>query len=120
MSLHTTTMMVRYVVNADASFMDELRLIPFDKRKNDPRIIELVRSLKTQWSQGTKIERLATLGWNEGDSCQLFSELIENLPQIRAEYSQQLRIHGNPPELDDKDLEKFEKAVRDERKAMRK
>jgi hypothetical protein len=111
--------MVRWVVTADPILLDELRLIPFSERKTNPRIVEVVRTLKTKWSKGTKIERLAVLGWNENDSCQLFSELLENLPQLRVEYAQQVKIHGKPPDLDDKDLDKFEKAIQEEKKSMK-
>jgi hypothetical protein len=112
--------MVRWVVTSNPALLDELKLIPFEERKTNPRIVELVRSLKTTWSKGTKIERLATLGWNEYEVCQLFSELLENLPRLRAEYEQQVKAYGKPPDLDDKDLDKFDNAIKEASKAMRK
>ena len=111
--------MVQWIVNADfetCELFDQLRSISFNDRKKDDRLIQLVRDLKQKWSAGLKIERMATLGWNENDICQLLCELLENLPRLRKEYAVQVDIHGNPPNVNDKDFEKFEKAIRDEKK----
>ena len=114
MSLHTITVMVRWVVTADSKtceLFDELRTIPYGKREKDPRLVELVQTLKNKWSFGTKIERLATLGWNDPESCRLLSEMLENLPVMREEYADQVKIHGKPRDWDDQDLERFNDAI---------
>lgn len=119
MSFHTITIMVRWTVTADeknSELIEDLRKIPLGQRERDPRLVQLVESLKQKWSRGTKIERLATLGWNDTESCKLFSDILENLPVLQEQYREQVKVHGKPPELNDKDLEKYEKAIREERK----
>lgn len=121
MSFHTITIMVRWVVTADQKTRElfrELRTIPFNERHKDARLIELVQGLHKKISWGTKIERLGSLGWDEYESCKLLAEMLENLPKLLAEYEQMVKIHGKPPEWDDKDLEKFERAIVEERKSM--
>lgn len=114
MSLHTITVIVRWVVTADAKtceLFDQLRAIPFGQREKDHRLVELVQTMKSKWSTGKKIERLATLGWDEKEICKLLSEMLENLPTLREEYAQQVNIHGKPREWDDQDLERFNDAI---------
>jgi len=121
MSFHTITIMVRWVVTADqptSELFKELRKIPLSERHRDPQLIQIIQALKTKWSTGTKIERLAVLGWDETESCKLLAEMLENLPKLRAEYAMQLKVHGKPPDLNDKDLDNFERAIREERKHM--
>jgi len=118
MSFHTITIMIRWIVTADndtRELLNKLKLIPFNNRQNDPKLIETVQSLKQKWSIGTKIERLATLGWCESVICKLFSEMLENLDILQSEYEELLKIHGKPPELNDKDLDKFENAINEEK-----
>jgi len=114
MSFHTITMMVRWAVTADkptATLLDDLKKLPLNTRKNDPRVLSIVQELKQKWSSGTKIERLATLGWIEYDSISIFCEMLDNLDKLRKEYLDQVILNGVPPELKDDDVGAYEKAV---------
>jgi hypothetical protein len=107
-------MMVRWAVTADkptATLLDDLKKLPLNTRKNDPRVLSIVQELKQKWSSGTKIERLATLGWIEYDSISIFCEMLDNLDKLRKEYLDQVILNGVPPELKDDDVGAYEKAV---------
>lgn len=123
MSFHTTTMLVRWVVSADektTSLLDELKNLPLEQLIKDDRVISIVKTLKLQWSSGTKIERLATLGWIEYDSIYIFSNILKNIDNLRTEYKQQIKLHGPPPPLKDEDLKSYEKAIWQEIENMKK
>jgi len=114
MSFHTVTMFVRWAVSADqktAELLDSLKALPMDSRKRDPRSLSIVQNLKSNWSRGTKIERLATLGWIEHDSLMLFCEMLDSLDNLREQYTEQVKVNGTPPELRDEDLVAYEKAI---------
>lgn len=114
MSMHTATMLTRWAVTADEKYnilLDDLAKIKAGERKTNDRLISLVRFLYKKWSEGLKIERLATFGWKEEEVCKMFDELLSILPQLRKQYLDAVKIHGLPPELADKDLEKYEKTV---------
>jgi hypothetical protein len=122
MSFHAITMFVRWAVSADqktSELLDTLKALPMDTRKRDPRALRIVQDLKTVWSRGTKIERLATLGWIEHDSLMLFCEMLDNLDSLRSQYAEQVRLNGAPPELRDEDLGAYEKAIWEENKNMK-
>ncbi len=121
MSFHTITMMVRWAVTANkerSNLLDELRKIPKSEREKDHRILELVRNLKTQWQQGTQIERLAVCGWIEHESISLFCNMLDILPELRTQYKEEERKYGAPPELDNTQLEEYEKASNNARKSF--
>jgi hypothetical protein len=123
MSFHTTTMLVRWVVSTDektSSLLDELKNLPLEQLIKDDRVISIVKNLKLQWSSGTKIERLATLGWIEYDSIYIFSNILKNIDNLRTEYKQQIKLHGTPPPLKDEDLKSYEKAIWQEIENMKK
>lgn len=123
MSFHTITMFVRWAVSADqktAELLDTLRKLPIDTRKRDQRTINIVQDLKSTWSRGTKIERLATLGWIEHDSIMLFCEMLDSLDNLRAQYAEQVKLNGTPPELRDEDLQAYERAIWQENDNMKK
>lgn len=108
------TLMVRAVVTADTKtceLFDELRSVPFRKRQNDERLTNLVQAWKQKWSSGNKIERMATLGWDDTESCTVLSEMLEHLPTLRDEYTSQIEKYGKPPEWTNNDLEKFNESV---------
>jgi hypothetical protein len=116
-------MFVRWAVSADqktAELLDELKALPIDIRRRDPRTTAIVQGLKYSWSRGTKIERLATLGWIEHDSVMLFCQMLENLDSLRSQYAEQVRLNGTPPELRDEDLGDYEKAIWTENSNMKK
>lgn len=116
MSLHTITLLTRWsltVKDQDLILIEELRKVQSDERRHDTRLIEVVRKLYNSWSRGNKIERIATLGWNEAEVCSIFNELLNNLPLLRDEYAKGVAAFGMPPELSDKDLDKYEKAVQE-------
>jgi hypothetical protein len=107
-------MFVRWAVSADqktAELLDSLKALPMDSRKRDPRSLSIVQNLKSNWSRGTKIERLATLGWIEHDSLMLFCEMLDSLDNLREQYTEQVKVNGTPPELRDEDLVAYEKAI---------
>ena len=123
MSFHTTTMLVRWVVSADektSSLLDDLKQLPIEQLSKDDRVISIIRTLKTQWSTGNKIERLATLGWIEYDSIVIFSNIIKNIDNLRSEYNKEIKLHGVPPPLRDEDLKSYEKASWQEIENMKK
>lgn len=112
-------MMVRWSVTADkktADILDQLRKLPLDQRRKNPLVKQFVTDMYKSWSTGTKIERLAILGWREHDSIELFCNLLDNLPQLRKEYIGQMLLHGKPPELKDEDLERYESESNKQRK----
>jgi hypothetical protein len=119
MSFHTITMLTRWAVTADEKTreqIDKISLLPRDNRHNHPELVDLVKQLHQKWNNGKKIERLATFGWIEGEVCKLFDSLLYQLPELRQQYLQAVKIHGIPPELNDEDLERYEKAIKEERK----
>jgi hypothetical protein len=116
-------MFVRWAVTADqktAELLDSLKALPMSTRKTDPQTTAIVQGLKHSWSRGTKIERLATLGWIEHDSVMLFCQMLEDLDSLRAQYAEQVRVNGAPPELRDEDLGAYEKAIWRENNEMKK
>jgi hypothetical protein len=122
MSFHTVTMFVRWGISEDkeiCKMIDEFKTIPLNDRKKDERVINIVRELKKKWSEGTKIERLATLGWIEYDSISIFCEMIDNIDKLREEYRANVLLNGVPPELRDADVDAYEKAVWEENKKMK-
>jgi hypothetical protein len=122
MSFHAITMFVRWAVSADqktSELLDSLKALPMSVRKKDPRALRIVQDLKTIWSRGTKIERLATLGWIEYDSLMVFCEMLDNLDSLRSQYAEQVRINGAPPELRDEDVTAYEKAIWKENENMK-
>lgn len=119
MSFHTITMLTRWAVTADEKTreqIDKISLLPRDNRHNHPELVALVQQLHEKWTNGKSIERLATFGWIEGEVCKLLDSLLYQLPELRQQYLDAVKIHGIPPELNDKDLERYEKAVKEERK----
>jgi hypothetical protein len=121
MSFHTITMFVRWAVSADqktAELLNSLRDLPIATRKIDPRTLSIVQDLKSRWSRGTKIERLATLGWIEHDSIMLFCQMLDNLDSLRSQYDEQVRLNGAPPELRDEDVQAYERAIWTENKKI--
>ena len=122
MSFHTVTMFVRWGISEDkeiCKMIDEFKTIPLNDRKKDERVINIVRELKKKWSEGTKIERLATLGWIEYDSISIFCEMIDNIDKLREEYRENVKLNGVPPELRDSDVEAYERVVWEENKKMK-
>jgi hypothetical protein len=109
-------MMVRWVVTTDSDLVTELYDIPFHQRESHPKLVNLLQVLKEKWKSGTKIEKLAVLGWNDAEARKLFSDIIQNLPFLKEEYNKELLIHGKVTELADENLKDFEKAVKEERK----
>jgi hypothetical protein len=114
-------MFVRWAVSADqktAELLNSLRDLPIATRKIDPRTLSIVQDLKSRWSRGTKIERLATLGWIEHDSIMLFCQMLDNLDSLRSQYDEQVRLNGAPPELRDEDVQAYERAIWTENKKI--
>lgn len=123
MSFHTVTMMVRWAVTAspaEAAVLDELKLLPPQTRSKDLRVLEIVQGLRRKWSTGTKIERLATLGWLEYDSICIFCNMLDSLDQLRKEYLKEVLLHGSPPDLNDEDVHSYEATVRKVQEEMKK
>jgi hypothetical protein len=123
MSFHTVTMMVRWAVTADkqtATVLDNLKRLPMETRVRDPRVLQIVQEMKRKWSVGTKIERLATLGWLEFDSIAIFCNMLDNLDQLRKEYLEQVLINGLPPDLNDDDIQSYEATVKKAQEEMKK
>jgi hypothetical protein len=116
-------MMVRFAVTADkatAQVLDELKTLPLETRKKDPRVLFIVQEMKNRWSSGTKIERLATLGWLEYDSIRIFCEMLDNLDILRKQYLENVMLNGLPPDLKDEDIQEYEKAIWKENEEIKK
>jgi hypothetical protein len=123
MSFHTVTMFVRWAITTDektSDYLDNLKQLPLEDRLKDERVISLVRNLRKKWSTGTKIERLATLGWIEHDSICIFSNMLTEIDKLRQEYAENVKVNGTPPSLQDVNLEQYEKAVWNEIQEMKK
>jgi len=121
MSFHTITMLVRFAVTAipeQAQYLDELRAIPLSQRKDDQRVINLVKGLKEKWQKGSKIERLATFGWIEGETIELFCNMLDQLDTLREQYACEVARNGQPTELKDEFMEDYEKKSREVRKEI--
>jgi hypothetical protein len=115
MSIHRITMIVRWAVNAkgsDNQLLSELKSLPSERRKNDPRLKDLMARLKNQWANGTRIEKLATLGWIDSESIDIFSDMLDNWAEISTQYKAELALRGKPPPLDDKHLTEYENTVK--------
>jgi hypothetical protein len=107
-------MFVQWAVTADkktSDLLDQLKKIPLEDRKRESRISQIVQDLKIKWSSGTKIERLATLGWIEYDSISIFCNMLDQLDQLRQEYSEQVKINGTPPPFKDEYIKDYENAI---------
>lgn len=107
--------MVRWAMNAkgpDEQLLANLRSLPSETRKKDPRLKDLVLYLKKEWSNGSQIEKLATLGWIDSESIDIFSDILDNWSVISTQYKAELALRGNPPPLEDKYLDDYEKTVR--------
>lgn len=116
-------MMVKWAVEADtntAVVLDELRTLPLKQRKKDPRIEQYVKDMYKSWRKGTKIERLATLGWQEYESICLFCEMLDQLPQLRIQYMTEVITNRSLPVMRDEDVEKYEAVSKKERKKVEK
>ena len=115
MSFNLITMLVRWVVTAQGgtyTLLDDLAKIPMVERKRDERVQYIVQFLKEKWLNGTKIEKMATLGWNEYETICIFCDIVENLAKLREQYAQEMLLYGGPPpELSDADLEKYEEVA---------
>ena len=106
--------MVRWAVNAkgsDNQLLSELRSLPSERRKQDIRLKDLMTRLKNQWANGTRIEKLATLGWVDSESIGIFSDMLDNWAEISTQYRAELALRGKPPPLDDKYLKEYEKTA---------
>lgn len=121
MSMHVITMLTRWAVTADEKTTEkiqELNNLPKANRHNHPELIALVKELYNKWFNGKKIEKLATFGWIEAEVCRLLDSLLYQLPELRQQYLQAVKIHGIPPELNDDDLDRYENTLKEERKKI--
>jgi hypothetical protein len=122
MSFHTITMMVRWAVTADdntAKVLEELRDMDMNSRMTDPRSIWFVKKMRNDWARGSKIERLATFGWQEYESLQLFCQMLDRLESLRKEFHDRINMVGPPPDLCDEDVELYEEKSYEERKQIK-
>jgi hypothetical protein len=125
MSFHTITMFVRWAVMADEKtieFINDLRKLSLQERLREPRIIPYVEDLRKQWASGTKIEKLATLGWIPRESETLLCNVVENIEHLRKEYEKEVKKHGGiePPNLKDEDVYLYEEKAEEERQKFKK
>ena len=114
-------MMVRWAVMADpetAKMLDEMKQIPIAQRKKDRRIIETVRGLKEKWLKGTRIERIASLGWIEDESIGFFCQMLDQLDALRKEYADEVAKKGVPPELKNTDYDQYTKTSNEARRSI--
>jgi hypothetical protein len=108
-------MITRWAMTADQelnTYLDYLKSIPYEARLRDERLRALIPKLKAAWSRGTKIERLAVLGWQDNEVLALIASMIDKLDQLRADYQEELAKKGSLPPLNDRDLQKYETVSR--------
>lgn len=98
----------------DTEIIDYIEKLPVEGRETNDTVKQYVSALKFRWERGTKIERLATLGWIERDAIKLFCSLIDNKDRIRAEYSEMEKKFGAPGDasVDDRNLGQFEEGMK--------
>jgi hypothetical protein len=113
MSYYRLPLMIRWVVETDQKNIEKFLQMSMSERLESKEFKNLVKQLKTQWEDGTKIQRLATFGWVDEESEHFMSNILENLDQIRAEYMEQVKLNGPPMDFSDENLELFEKAVKE-------
>lgn len=116
-------MMVNWLMTRNKKIdknLDELHALPYDKRKRDPRLEQYTKDMYNEWSSSEKkYEKYATLGWKEYESMMTLCDLIENLPQLRKDYLEQVMLYGLP-EFDDDQFDKYEKELQKQRKEAEK
>ena len=110
-------MMVHVFMNPgekDREIIDYIEKLPVETRETNDTVKQYVSALKFRWERGTKIERLATLGWNDQDSVRMLCSLIDNKERIRAEYAEMERKFGTPGDasVDDRNLGQFEEGMK--------
>lgn len=113
-SFHATVLMTEWLVKTGKKeVLDQLALLPFEERKTDEKIKRIIQIMYKVWrGSNKKIERLAVLGWDEAEMIAHFCVMLDNLQQIRSEYEQMSRIHGIPNAVADRDIKKYERAVK--------
>lgn len=114
MSSHTITMMVNWAVTCEGKTSDllsDLQQIPIEERRKDSRVLALVRSLFSKWQRSSnRIEKMAILGWKEDESLEIFCQLLDNLPRLRQEYEEQVKLYGKP-KLSDEHFVLYEQEI---------
>lgn len=112
-------MLVRWAVTADKETSEKIQKLselPPENRHSNPLLVDIVDSLYHKWNNGKSIEKLATFDWNKLEVCKLLDSLLYQLPSLQKSYMENVKIHGIPPELNDSDLEKYEKSISEESK----
>lgn len=121
MPFHTEIMMSRWVVTSNKerlNVLKSLQKLPMHIRLMDRRVAEYIAQMKRDWSRGTKIERMATFGWNDTENTNLLCVMIENLDDMISNYKEQVALYGPPPEFNDAQFDEYKKAVDEEVKNM--
>lgn len=116
-------MMMHWIVNTDletSKVLQELHTMSYGDRKKDPRALDYVQKMRKKWSAGTQVERLATLGWIEYESLEMFCSMLEHLPKILAEYKDNIDKHGRPTDITQANVTDYEKEADVQRKAAEK
>jgi hypothetical protein len=115
MSFHTITQLVKFALTHDSDVIEKLRNIPYNNRHEDKELKSLIQQLKKTLSEGSKIERFAICGWSDYESEKVFSDILENLPQLRKEYDEQLSHNrGKMSEFTDDNFEKYQDSIQQE------
>lgn len=116
MSFHAITQLVKYAVTTESKVIEELRTIPYRDRAKDQRLKDLVNDIKISLQKGSVIERMASIGWIDTECEQLFSDILENFPQLKKEYEEQLQTYGKISQFSNDNFEEYERAIQEERK----
>lgn len=113
-SFHATVLMTEWLVKTGKKeVLDQLASIPLEERKTNEKIKRIVQTMYNVWKiSNKKIERLAVLGWDEAEMIAHFCAMLDNLQQIRSEYEHMSRMHGIPNAVADRDIKKYERAVK--------
>jgi len=124
MSFYAVIMFTRWLVNTDEDereWIEKMGALPMEKRKRDPSVEEKVKELFGLWRRGTRMERIATLGWLDAESIGLMCQVIEERARIRQEYQEEVARNGGVmPEMKDADFRAFMVETEKARDAMRK
>ena len=123
MSFHTMTVMIDWFVHMDEKTtqdIERLQTIPYHIRLYDENVVKYVEEMKSIWSRGTKVQRLAVLGWETSETIKLFCNIVENLDKIAEEYRENVEKYGIVPSVKNADIDEYEKVTRKQLKKISK
>lgn len=111
MSFHTVTMMIRWILTNNDPRIQTLRSFSYDVRLKNQLTKDLVNELKEKWNNGSRIEKLAVLGWNDFEAQKLLCDIIQDYNNLKIQFDTHTSIYGSPSEITDENLELYIQTV---------